>query len=103
MLCCGSSPPYKIMGFCDPRFMALRERFVELFEKGFDQNSQLCMYVDNECICNLYGETPATSTVPTGFNNESIQMIFSSGKTIAAMLIAIMVDKGLFDYDAPVA
>ena len=61
------------------------------------------MYVDGECICNLWGETPSTSTVVKGYDNNSIQNIFSSGKTIGAMLIAIMVDQGLLDYNEPVA
>lgn len=61
------------------------------------------MYVGDQCICNLYGETPGTSSIVTGYNQDSIQVVFSSGKTVAAMLIAIMVDKGLLDYDTPVA
>ena len=60
------------------------------------------MYVDNECICNLWGETPSACTVK-GYDNNSIQIICSSGKTIGAMMIAIMVDQGLLDYNEPVA
>lgn len=61
------------------------------------------MYVDGECICNLWGETPSTCTVPEGYDNNSIQMIFSAGKTIGAIMIAVMVDQGLLDYNEPVA
>ena len=99
---CCFAKKYKINGFCDPRYMPLQKRFEELFEKGYDQNSQLCMYVDGECIVNLWGETPSTCTV-ANYDNNSIQMIFSAGKTIGAMMIAIMVDQGLLDYNEPVA
>ena len=60
------------------------------------------MYVDGECIVNLWGETPSTCTV-ANYDNNSIQMIFSAGKTIGAIMIAIMVDQGLLDYNEPVA
>ena len=39
MLCCESAKKYKINGFCDPRYLALKKRFEELFRVGYDQNS----------------------------------------------------------------
>ena len=54
-------------------------------------------YVGDRKIVDLFG-----NTLNNGYNADSLQNIFSSGKSVAAILMGIMADKGLLEWDAPV-
>ena len=45
----------KIEGFCDPKFDKVKKQFEKLFTEGIDENAQLCVYVEDKCIIDLYG------------------------------------------------
>ena len=45
----------KIEGFCDPKYDRVKKQFEKLFTEGVDENAQLCVYVEDKCIIDLYG------------------------------------------------
>lgn len=61
------------------------------------------MYVGDVCICNIYCEVEDKKRKAPDFNQDSLLPVFSSGKTVGSVLIAILVDQGLLDYNEPVA
>lgn len=85
---------YKIEGEIKPGYQPVADKFETLFNRDFDKVSQLCVYVGEEKVIDLYG-------VATGFkgDGDSLANIYSSGKSVAAILIAIMVDQGHLEYD----
>jgi len=54
-------------------------------------------YVGDRKIVDLFGDA-----LDIGYNENSLQNIFSSGKSVAAILMGIMADKGLIEWEAPV-
>ena len=50
--------------------------------------------VQGKCVIDLYG-TKSDET----YNSDLQQMIFSSGKSIEAIIMAMLYDKGLFKYE----
>ena len=45
----------KIQGSCAKGYESVRALFEENFRKGHEINSQLCIYVDDEKVVDLYG------------------------------------------------
>ncbi len=68
--------------------------------------SQLCVYVRGELVVDLVGYRPTTDPA-TGkavdYNRESINPIFSSSKSITALVVAMMADRGLLDFNEKIA
>ena len=54
-------------------------------------------YVGDRKIVDLFGDS-----LNIGYNEDSLQNIFSSGKSVASILMGIMADKGLIEWQAPV-
>ena len=44
-----------IDGFCANDFEPVKKIFYEHFETGEEENAQLCIYVENECVIDLRG------------------------------------------------
>ena len=45
----------RVDGFCDEKFIPVKEHFEKLLKNGADENLQLCVYVGGECVVDLYG------------------------------------------------
>lgn len=58
----------------------------------------MCVYVKQEMVVDLYGK-PEKQWGDEGFGPNSMVQIMSSGKSVAAILMAKMVEKGVLDYD----
>ena len=59
------------------------------------------MYIGDEIVVDLSGSTPTQVRVP--YHEDSLQCIFSAGKSVAAILIAMMVDQGYLAYEEQVS
>merc|ERR1712156_1207007 len=90
-----SSDKIHIGGFCDEQFEPVQEHLLEMLSKGKEENVQLCVYVDGKCVVDLYG----TAVGDTNYNADTIQNVYSSGKTLECIIMAMLYDKGLFKYE----
>ena len=82
-----------IEGYCHPNFSRVKDVFEQHMKDGKDANSQLCIYVQNKCVVDLW------SKFDPKFGPDSLQIIFSSGKSIASIITAVQVEKGLLSFD----
>ena len=89
----------KSKGFVDKRFEPVQKAFEKLLNSGCEDNLQLCVYLDAECVIDLFGSAKNDEK----YSADSIQCIFSSGKTIASIVIAQLVEQNLLDYEEKVA
>ena len=85
-------------GRYDEIFKPVLAEFRGLFEGGFDKSSQLAVYVGDRLVIDAFGVS-ADAPNPK-YNADSIQTVFSSGKSVAAILLGIMADQGRIRYDA---
>ena len=91
-----------IHGYCDPRFSAVREAFAANFGKGLEVGACFAAYLDGEPIIDLWaGVADETSGQP--WTQHSIACVFSTTKAMTAICAHILADRGLLDFDAPVA
>ena len=84
------SSPVKIEGHCDAKFLRVKDHFKEMISKGSDENLQLCVYVNGQCVIDLFG------SITDDYNDNAKQIIFSSGKNIEAIVMAVLHDKGTY-------
>ena len=71
------------------------------FARGSDVDSQLCVYVKGERVVDLWGSHGPNRDA--NYGPDSLQNIFSSGKSVASVCMARLVDKGLLDYNEKVS
>ena len=109
-----SSEKVILEGHCDKQYEPVKEKLRDMLKNGLEDNLQLCVYVDGKCVIDLYGSATGDmnydaekiqvcrkSHSPSNIshNNNLLQTIFSSGKSFESVALAILYDKGLFEYE----
>ena len=64
-----STSNISLNGFCDEKFLPVKEYLEEMLRNGAEENLQLCVYVRGKCVVDLYGSTNPDST----YNAETLQ------------------------------
>ena len=82
-------------------FEPIRDAFASNIEQH-EVGAAVCVYKHGTKVVDLWGGSfDAAGTAP--YNSDTLQLVFSTTKGITAMCLAICVDRGLLDYDRPVA
>ena len=84
----------------DPRFGALAGQFFRLFEQTSDGGGALAVYLHGEPVVDIWS---GWATRTTRWQSDTVSVSFSTGKGVASTVLHRLVDRGLIDYDAPVA
>ena len=89
-------------GHCDPRFAAVREAFAENFRARGELGAAVTVTLDGETVVDLWGGwADAARTRP--WERETLVNVWSTSKGPTALCAHILADRGLLDFDAPVA
>jgi len=102
---------YKICGTVAPGYEPVKALLEDYFKQGWEEHSQVrmfnlvnklhidkvCAYVDGKVVVDLWGVSE-TAPRKDDYGPDSITIIMSSAKSIAALVTALMVDRGLLDY-----
>jgi CubicO group peptidase (beta-lactamase class C family) len=92
----------QIEGFAKDRFSGVRAAFAENFAKGDDIGASVCITQDGETVVDLWGGfADAERTRP--WTRDTIVNVYSTTKTMTALTALMLADRGLIDFDAPVA
>ena len=87
-----------VEGSVAPNFESLRDLFVKNMQQLAENSAQLCVYVGDQKVVDLWARAPVNSA----FNADSLINVFSSGKNLEVIAMASLVDRGLLDYNAKV-
>ncbi|MEU2061197.1 serine hydrolase domain-containing protein [Streptomyces sp. NPDC013455] len=91
-----------IHGHCDPRFAAVREAFEENFRTRAELGAAVAVTVGGETVVDLWGGwADAARTRP--WTRETVVNVWSTTKGPVALCAHVLADRGLLDFDAPVA
>ena len=95
-----------IHGLCPPRFAAVKDAFAANFtdapERLNEQAARFSVCIAGEVVVDLWGGwADAAKTRP--FDEDTLTPVFSTGKAVMMLLIATCVERGLLDYERPVA
>ena len=77
-----------VRGFVKPGFEPVLWKFEELHQNGNDINSQLCIYVGEEVVIDLY------SNKTEKFNGDTPLYQWSTGKCVGSILMGIQRERG---------
>jgi len=91
-----------ISGSVKPGFEAVREAFVENFERRKELGAACCIYYRGEKVVDLWG---GVRNEPTGepWEEDTMVIVFSTTKGLAGLAMALANSQGLFDYDERVS
>jgi CubicO group peptidase (beta-lactamase class C family) len=92
----------EVHGECDPRFGAMRDIMAAHLASGEDLGASASVTLNGHTVVDLWGGyTDQARTTP--WEADTITNVWSTTKTMAALSLLMLVDRGLVDVDAPVA
>ena len=86
-------------GFVAPGFESVKEMFENNFSRGAEESAQLCVYVGEEMVVDLWCST----STDNNYTGDTLTTVFSSTKSLTAIAMAGLVDKGLINYSDKIA
>lgn len=91
-----------ISGICEPQFAAVREAFVENFRRRGEIGAAVCVYKDGRKVVDLWGGHKDTAQTQP-WQSDTIVIMNSLAKSMSALCLHILIDRGKVAFDAPVA
>ena len=95
----GQGYSVQVKGTVAPGYESVRDMFEQNFKEGREDNAQLCVYVGEEKVVDLY----ASLSSSPNYNADTLTNVFSSTKSLAAICMARMVDQGRVDYNEKIS
>jgi CubicO group peptidase (beta-lactamase class C family) len=92
----------EISGFCDPKFVAMKDILSRSIDSGDDLGASVAVTINGKFVVDMWGGW-ADPEKKTPWNENTITNVWSTTKTMAAMCALVLFDRGLLDFDAPVA
>lgn len=97
-----TQPAPRVHGHCDARFAAVRTAFEENFRDRDELGAAVTVMLDGETVVDLWGGwADAARTRP--WERETLVNVWSTSKGPTSLCAHILADRGLLDFNAPVA
>ena len=91
-----------IDGFTAAKFDAVKTAFAANFDAGHDVGASVAVIHKGEVVVDMWGgHTDEAKT--TEWQRDTIVNVWSTTKTMTALCMLLLIDRGLLDVDAPVA
>ena len=92
----------EINGNCDSKFNKVKEVFAHHFDSGLEIGASVAVFLDGKPVVDLWaGHADSGKTVP--WEQDTIVMVWSTTKGMAALSAHKLIDQGKLDLDAPVS
>src|SRR5262245_22277674 len=91
-----------VLGFVEPGFEAVRRAFVDNFLERHELGGACCAYLHGEKVVDLWAGTRNKATGEP-WERDTMVIVYSATKGLAAMTLAMAHSRGLLDYDERVA
>lgn len=92
----------EVHGEVDPAFGAVRDAFAANFAEHGDIGAAVCVYHRGRPVVDLWGGL-ADRDAGRAWERDTLQLVFSATKGIAATCVHLLAERGVLDLDAPVA
>ncbi|MFW9952692.1 MAG: serine hydrolase domain-containing protein, partial [Candidatus Thorarchaeota archaeon] len=93
---------FEIHGYCDDRFLPVKEAFKQNFELGLEVGASFAVTLNGQLVVDLWGGYKDKAKLQPWEEN-TIVNVFSTTKIMTALCIHMLVDRGLINVDDPVA
>ena len=91
----------EVHGDCDGRFQPVRDAFARNFDEDLELGACVAVTLDAEPVVDLWAGNADEQDRP--WAADTIVNVYSTTKTMAALCVLMVADRGLVDFDAPVA
>jgi CubicO group peptidase (beta-lactamase class C family) len=91
----------EIHGSCAPQFAPVRDAFAGNFAAGLEVGASVAVTLDGEPVVDLWAGEAVKGGAP--WQRDTIVNVYSTTKTMAAICVLMLADRGAIDLDAPVA
>jgi CubicO group peptidase (beta-lactamase class C family) len=91
----------ELHGFCNDGYAPVADAFNDNFEQGLELGASVAVTVDGEPVVDLWAGDADPRGTP--WERDTIINVYSTTKTMASICMLMLVDRGLLDFDAPVA
>src|SRR6201996_5257602 len=89
-------------GFADEKFQSVADAFQANLDNGTDVGASFAATVEGELVVDLWGGW-ADEARTRPWEKDTIINVYSTTKTMTALTALLVADRGLIDFDAPVA
>lgn len=89
-----------VSGTCHDRFAALRAAFEANVEGGLEDGASVAVVLDGELVVDLWGGCVDDEGTP--WQRDTVTNVWSTTKTMTALLVLLLADRGELDLDASV-
>ena len=89
-------------GFTKDRFGKVREAFQANLDSGADSGASFAVTLEGETVVDLWGGW-ADDAHTRAWEKDTLVNVYSTTKTMTALTALLLADRGLIDFDAPVA
>jgi CubicO group peptidase (beta-lactamase class C family) len=89
-------------GFVQGRFAGIRTAFEANLASGEDVGASFCATLEGETVADLWGGW-ADEARTRPWERDTIVNVYSTTKTMTALTALLLADRGVLDFDAPVA
>jgi CubicO group peptidase (beta-lactamase class C family) len=97
-----SSAPIRIDGECDAEFAHVRAEFENNFRNRNEVGAAVCVYKDGRKVVDLWGGYKDIERSQP-WQKDTIVIMNSVAKSMCAVCVHMLIDRGLVDFNAPVA
>ncbi|MGH3414255.1 MAG: serine hydrolase domain-containing protein, partial [Marmoricola sp.] len=94
------APEALAQGRCDPAFDPLRDLLADNLADGTDLGASIAVVHQGHLVADLWGGTARTGQP---WHQDTIVQVWSVTKTMAALTVLVLGDRGVIDLDEPVA
>ena len=88
-----------VEGYVAPGYEPVRRMLEENFKDGLEASSQLCVYVGEEMVIDLWGAHDRNDK----FGPDSLVPVLNSSKSLMAIVLALLVDNDMLDYEETIS
>jgi len=96
------TPPTAVHGICSPQFEPLKRLFERNLNTGVDLGASVAVTLEGEFAVDLWGGWADVARTRR-WSADTLTLVYSTTKMMAALAALILVDRGELDLDAPVA
>ena len=93
--------PVQIHGYCAPAFEGVRKAFERNFHYHGERGAAVAIRHEGEVVVDLWGGFADANGRP--WEEDTITVVFSTTKGLAALCLHMLADRGELDFNAPVA
>lgn len=92
----------EVHGTVEPGFEKVRDAFISNFDEAGEVGAGFAAHVHGELVVDIWAGLADRDT-GRPWTQDTLQLVFSTTKGVAAICVGILVDRGAIDLDAPMA